>query len=86
VEEEGKKTKQNMWCKGNHSPPSTDRPMPNEFSSKRCLASLKFPLFLFYCWARCYISWNISLVSLGHLPGCVPSQPLPHPLIYSLWG
>jgi len=28
--------------------------------------------------------WNISVVSLGHLPGCIPSQPTVHPLIYSL--
>lgn len=39
----------------------------------------------FYCWAGHYMAWNTSLVSSGHLPGCIPSQALVQPHS-TCWG
>lgn len=58
-------------------PPSTGRPMPSQFLRKRWLASIN-PLFsLLLLTMKLYV-WNISLVILGHLLSCVPSQPIAH--------
>lgn len=46
----------------------------------------KAPSFCFYSWAWRCVAGNFSLVSLGHLSGCVPSQPIVQPHVYSLGG
>lgn len=54
--------------------------MPSQFMSKRWLNLLKSPLSPFIAEQDNIIYCrSISLVSLGHLRGCVSSQPVAHP-------
>jgi len=74
VEEERKKTKQVMQRQSHITSYGQTKvqPVPEE-------KTFKTPLLPFYCWPWCYMAWKISLVSSGHLPGCVPSLPIVYP-------
>lgn len=70
---------------GNCSPPSSSRLTPCQAPSKRWLTYINPPHFPFYHWAWHCEAWSASLVSLGHLPSSVPSQPHVGP-VYPLDG
>lgn len=63
----------------NHYLPGVDQcPVP-----KQKMASLSNPIPVpLYCRECCSMAWGISLVSSGHLPRFVLSQPLAHPAVY----
>lgn len=76
-EEREKKNKPSDTKAITHHLPSS-RLKPSQLRSKRWPAYLNPPSLPFYCWAWRRIAWNNSLVSLGHLPSCIPSQPVLH--------
>lgn len=71
-------------CSSNHSPLPMCRPVDSQLTSKRKL-TLPPRSSPFYCWAGHDMAWNTSLVSSGHLPGCISSQALVQPHS-TCWG
>lgn len=80
-----RKKKARRWHKGNHSPPSTSKPMPNQPVSSRQPGRqppLTFFLYFQISWLSityvwCGLSSRPILVSC---PSFVPSQSLAHPM------
>lgn len=60
----------NKWCKGNHSPPPINRPVPSQFLSNSYFERNFLPAAWFYCWVWCCM----SLLSPGS--AVLPSHPL----------